>query len=452
MGLFDFRKRNKVQPQEKEIKYKPNNEYFLDILSDDRILISSDTDDKALNAYYNTPQLASIINYSSEVMARNDLRFYNDNGEQQENELLQVFENPHPLYSEGEFWETYFKQFELYNIVLTYKVSGGVSVSGLFILPFNLIQIVPVKGLTPLKIFLAKDIKEIIDYYKLSYNNKTYKIPVEDVWMMSGTSLRFDEDGYLTPDSKIDVLAYPIANIQANYEARYSLVNNRGALGLWVNKSSNDFGSPVPIVEEEKESIYKTFRRRFGLNKGKEIVGITDANMKFESSSIPVKDMEFNQGIQQDKITIADAYTFPILLLNELEGSTYNNLGVSDINLYTKKVIPMWEKLAKSITREFLETGYFEFYTGDIEALKKDDKVEAETNTINTQLIIELNTAITNRVMTPDEAIQTLVLIADVPEEVAKEVIRKNIPVADPEKSKVFIRSNGEKDIIYEKL
>jgi hypothetical protein len=166
-------------------------------------------------------------------------------------------------------------------------------------------------------------------------------------------------------------------------------------------------------------------RRHFGYQKGKEIIGLTNANLDFKSSSIPVKDMEFNQGIQQDKITIADAYTFPILLLNELEGSTYSNLDIADRNLYTKKILPMWEKVAQSITREFLEDGYVQFYTNDIEVLKKDDKVQAETNKINTDLVISLNSSVKFGEMTRDNAINTLVLIADVSEEIASEVINE---------------------------
>jgi hypothetical protein len=265
MGLLDRFRKSEGKPSEKEIKFNPSKEYFLDILSDDRILISSDTESKVLDAYYNTPQLAAIINYSSEVMARNDLRFYNNQDEEQENELLQVFENPHPLYSEGEFWETFFKQFELFNIVLTYKVQGvGTAVSGLFILPFHLITIKPKKNLTPTDVFFAKDLNEIIDSYQLSYNNKKYKIETDDVWMLTGTSLRFDEEGFLVPDSKINNLSYPIANIQANYQARYSLVNNRGALGLWVNRSANDFGQPdkTTFRLSKRQRNYRTDKRK----------------------------------------------------------------------------------------------------------------------------------------------------------------------------------------------
>lgn len=413
MALFDFLRK-------KEIKFNPSGEYFLDILSSDPIRLNSEVDNFALKSYYNTPQLASIINYSAKVSADNDLRFYNENDEQQENDILNLFENPHPLYSEGEFWETFFKQYDLYNIVLTYKVQGvGSDVSGLFILPFHRVNIVAKKGLTPTDIFFAKDLKEIISHYELIFENQKYKIETEDVWMVTGSSLKFEDQGFLEPDNITETLFYPIKNIQANYEARLSLVENRGMLGLWVNKAT-DAGNYVPIREGEKKKIYDTIRRTFGLTKGRNIAGITDANMGFESASLPVKDMEFNEGIRQDKITLCDAYNFPILLLNELEGSTYSNLEIADRNLYTKKIIPIWELISKSITNEFLDVGYVDFYTGDIEALKKDEKTEAETNKLNTELVINLNATPT---MDYDTKVNTLVLLADVSEDVAKEVI-----------------------------
>jgi hypothetical protein len=414
MGILDiFRK--------KSIKFVPQDSYFLDILSGNRKVISNENiDNFALSSYYNTPQLASIINYSAKIAANNDLRFYNDNGDEAENNIIEVFDNPHPLYSEGEFWETFFKQYDLYNIVLTYKVQGvGSELSGLFILPYHLINIIPKENLVPIDILLAQDLTDIIDHYQLEFNNKKYKILTEDVWMVSGSSLKFEDNGYLEPDNITESLRYPIMNIQANYEARYSLTNNRGMLGLWVNKSTDAMGH-VPLEDPEKKNIYSYFRKTFGLTKNRDMVGITNANLGFESASLPVKDMEFSEGISQDKIALCDGYNFPILLLNELEGSTYSNLDIADRNLYTKNTIPKWELISKSITREFLESGYVEFYTGDIEALKKDDKVEAETNEINTRLVINLNST---QSMDYESKIKTLTLIADIPEDIAKEVI-----------------------------
>jgi phage portal protein BeeE len=414
MGIFDvFRK--------KSISFQPDN-YFLDILGSSPIKITGQEDiaDFALKSYYKTPQLASIINYASKIASRNDLRFYNDSGKEQENEILKLFNNPHPLYSEGEFWETVFKQFFLFNICLIYKSSGiGNAVSGLFVLPFNLIKIVPVKGLTPIDILMATDIKEIISHYELSYRNKVYRLEVEDVWSISGSSLRFDKDGYLQPDNIIETLQYPIKNIQANYEARYSLVNNRGMLGLWVNQNRSDAGT-IPLEDHEKKEIFAELRRTYGLTGGRELNGITNANLKFESANLPIKDMELSEGILQDKIALCDAFNFPLLLLNELEGSTYSNLDNADRNLYTKNTLPLWELFEKSITREFIDSGYVEFYTGDIEALKKDDKIQAETSEINTRLVINLNNA---QSMDYESKVNTLMLLADVSEEVARLVI-----------------------------
>lgn len=413
MGIFNIFKK-------KELTFTPNRDVFFDILDDNnRIRVTSSTHGNVLNAYYNTPQIASIINYSGKVFSRNDLRFYNNSGEETENNILDVFDNPHPLYSQGEFWETFSKQYDLFNIVLTYKVVGISELQGLFILPFHLIDIVPVDNLKPIDILLAQDIKDIISHYQLNYDGKKYKIPAEDVWMLSGTSLKFDKNGFLEPDNIIETLNYPIKNIQANYEARYNLVENRGQLGVWVNNQS-DSGSYVPIEEKEKKNVRDSIRQTFGLTKGRNIVGFTNANLKFESASLPIKDMELSQGIKDDKITLCDAFSFPILLLNEVEGSTFANMDTAERLLYTNKTIPFWELVGKSITREFLTDGYVEFYTNDIEVLKKDDKVQAETNQINTQIIREIND---NNTMDYNTKVNTLILIADISEDIAKEVI-----------------------------
>ena len=55
-----------------------------------------------------------------------------------------------------------------------------------------------------------------------------------------------------------------------------------------------------------------------------------------------------------------------------------------------------------------------------IDRPKKDDKIQAETNEINTRLVINLNST---QSMDYDSKVNTLVLLADVSEDVAKLVI-----------------------------
>lgn len=429
MAIFDKLIKKAIEriSGEKGYNYLPDKDIYFNILSDEeRIKIRTESESEVLEAYYHTPQLASIVNYISKVFSRNDLRYYNANGEESDHEFLTILDNPHPLYSEGEFWETFAKQFVLHNIVLLYKVRGiGTPISGLFILPFDLMKIIPVKGLKPIDILLAKDLNELIDHYTIKYDNVKYKIPVEDVWFMTGSSLRFDGGGFLVPDNIVETLKLPLENIQANYQARFALTTKRGALGLWVNNNRSDAGV-IPMTSEEKKEARREFTRAFGVKSGQDIIGITNQDLRFENSSIPLKDLELSQAITDDKIALCDAFNFPLLLLNELEGSTFSNLNIAERLLYTNNIIPFWELVAKSLTREFIDVGYLEFYSDNIESLKKDDKTEAETNEINTRIIRDLNGSISLGQMTVDTAVNTLTSILDFDEQTARTLINDN--------------------------
>jgi hypothetical protein len=399
--IFSFKsKKSYIQENLSSINEK-NGRYFFSGIRDSGTDLDLKQTLSQLEAYYSVPQLFSIINYSAKTFSRNKPSEYNQRGEVIDNsKVVQLLNNPHPLYSEGEFWETFYKQKELFGGAFVYKAGSiGFLPTGLFVLPGQHLKIEVKDKITARELLEAKTIDEIIKKYILTFNGKRYEIDPQDVWAVWDNSLKFTDGNYVKPESKLEAIHYPINNLYQQYKARHTILSKRGALGAWVNETMDEVGH-VPITN--KQEVQDEFNSMYNLQGGFTQI-ITDAKLKWVSSTPPIKDMQLIEGIKEDKIALCDQYQFPILLLNELSGSTYSNMGIADKNLYTKKIIPDWDNVAKSVKTEF-NLADFKFKTDWIEALKPDKNKESTSAQRNSQTIIQILTNVSSGLLTSEAA------------------------------------------------
>jgi hypothetical protein len=133
--------------------------------------------------------------------------------------------------------------------------------------------------------------------------------------------------------------------------------------------------------------------------------------LDFKPIALPLDNLKLPEGIQKHKITICDRFKFPILLLNELEGSTYSNMDIALKSLYSDKIIPESQRFEFSLNKSLglLNTKFrFKFDFSHLEVLQKDAIKEAEKNKVNVEIVIMLNKAVSAKEMTRNAAIETL--------------------------------------------
>ena len=114
-----------------------------------------------------------------------------------------------------------------------------------------------------------------------------------------------------------------------------------------------------------------------------------------------------NEFQQRDKIALCDAYNYPILLLNEVEGSTYNNLSESKKLVYEDTIIPDWYKLEYTLNKNFVlhdKNLNLEIDYSHIEVLKENESVKTQVSGEKAKTISDIIEKYNNGALTMNQA------------------------------------------------
>jgi hypothetical protein len=379
-------------------------------------------------AYKNIPQIRAVIDSSAKAFARGkfeDTRM-NADGEieiDRNSDLIQAFRRPHPLLTEKEFLEALYKNWQLFDIVYIVKnIPVGFAIKGMFVLPSKDVKIVPKENIGK-DLFYATEIDEVIKGYELTFNDQIITFKPNDIWMISNSSLRLEEDGYLYPEYKMRSLKEPIKIIAASYEIDLELKINHGAIGIISPDGKDGQGEVLPLTKKSKKSLQEDYGD-YGLTREKWKLIIADAALKFSPISLPVKDLELSEGIEDQKRIIADVFTYPYELMANVKGTTFSNKKESREMLYTEKIIPEWEIIQESANYEFKlnedEDRELRINYSHIEATQGDREEKARTNKITIESVLEVNNKISENVIDQEIGINILVYTYEIPRETAK--------------------------------
>jgi hypothetical protein len=116
-----------------------------------------------------------------------------------------------------------------------------------------------------------------------------------------------------------------------------------------------------------------------------------------------------------------------ILLLNEFEGATFSNVNAVKAAIYENKLIPDGLKFADVFSQSYGKGGKYIIDISDIESLKADDKLTAETSKMNADLIIMLNEKIQTGTINYEIAVNYLVMQCNYEQQEAEALINKNV-------------------------
>jgi len=380
-----------------------------------------------LDAFYTCPPLNSIINYQAYMFSRCTFKHYKKqaNGKYKEikdSNLIKKLNNPNPLQSGNEFlsqlyiyWQVYGNNF-IYNAT-TLDPSNYDYIVNLWNLPNQYLDIKVTN-----KLWSANSLTDIIKSITLTNTREFFN--VENIILINNSGIKYDNGKYLLGSSKIDTLIKPISNILSSLEARNVLLNKRGALGILSNESTDANGT-IPLQGTEKEDLQNSFLD-YGLSNEQWQIIITDANLKWQQMALPIKDLMLEEGYKRDKIEICDAYSHDILLMNEKEASTFNNLNEAHKSVYSNKIIPCWKILESDLNNFFKleqKNEYLEICYDDIEVLKEDKSLKLDNSIKEIDIIIKLNTELRNNNISYETALNTLIDVLDYDIDKAKQLV-----------------------------
>jgi hypothetical protein len=179
------------------------------------------------------------------------------------------------------------------------------------------------------------------------------------------------------PDSRIRSLEMPINNQIGAYESRNVLINYRGALGIFSRDISSSGQIPVAaITPKEKEGLQRDFKR-YGLKEGQWQFIITSAALKWQSVSVPTKDLMLFEEVKASNEAICDKYGYPFELLANQSGTTFANRKEAGKDLYQNSIIPEAKSFYRQLN-EFFDTAAYDIVIdkdySKVPVLQEDEK------------------------------------------------------------------------------
>lgn len=204
------------------------------------------------------------------------------------------------------------------------------------------------------------------------------------------------------PQSRLIPLRYPISNLIASYEARCTLIQKRGALGILSNTAGKDGLGTIPIMQEEKDEVQSQFAANYGLTRGQGQVIITTAALSWQQMSMNTKDLMLHEEHLSDVKDICAAFGYPFPLSSHSDQSTYANMDSADTILYQNSIIPDAEDYIEEQLNEGLKTYenniIIQMSYEDIPAMQQSEKEKGEgRKAMNEALEIQWNNSIITR-------------------------------------------------------
>lgn len=367
---------------------------------------------QAYEFYKNVPELQSIINAQSNYFTNIKIEYVGLDGKPKESEVLKLLQNPNPYQDGKEFASSFYKIFNLNGIVFLYKDFNGLtyfSPNAAHLFCFSPADMTFTKKTTNTKPLKWTDIFEKITA-KFPHSDDQIKLDLNNLTFFSESVLSLDD--FHSGGYKIKAASLALDNLSAIYETENVIITNRGAAGIISPDGGTDssgFNMPVTLSDDAQKEMNEQLGI-FGTLIGKLRYIFAPVAVKFLNLIRTPQELGLEESRIRNKITIHDLWQHSILLSNELQGATFSNVKTIEARIYSNKIVPDSKKYVGFLNSNLnIEKGMFIINTSEIDALKEDDKLQAETAKINTEIIISLNTAVQENKLTKEIAVNILV-------------------------------------------
>lgn len=339
----------------------------------------------------NCPPLTTIINRKAQafINGKAEVLSIRTGNYIEDKALVSLLAKPNPVQTDRQFRSQVYSYIQAYGYcpVLIKRPVGFemdyTKISSMWVLPPNYVNI-----LTNKKYLTAKSHMDMVDKIEFTYEGMTTEIDKDSVYIFTDLSTNFDN--LVMPDSKLIPLRYPINNIIKNYEARGTIAEKRGAIGILSNARA-DSVSTLPLTQAEKKELQEDYSR-YGLGRNQWQVVITNASLNYQSMVMPVRDMMLLEMETADVMTIADAFGYPSVLLANEKGTTYSNQEGAERKLYQDTIVPEAVNYEEQLNDMLglVQHGRKVCYDFTwLPSLQEDEKLKAEVRRIQGEAVIQ---------------------------------------------------------------
>lgn len=295
----------------------------------------------SLAAITKCPPLTAIINKKAQAYINGKTWVMDLKGKESfsefANKIRKLQAKPNPLQSWKQFEaQNYFFQqtfgFCIVLPILPVGWKGNENATSIWNIPGHMI--VPKETN---KLWYQTDLKGIVEKITLVYKGVESELPLDQIYIFKDFTPSFNT--MIFPESRICSLEMPINNIIGAYESRNVLINYRGALG--IISSETDKSGFIPIKQSDKEQLQADFRR-YGLKGQQWKFIITSAAVKWQSMSVPTRDLMLFEEVIDNTMAICDSYSYPYPLMSSARTNSLggNNADPNKKLLYQDAIIP----------------------------------------------------------------------------------------------------------------
>jgi len=326
-----------------------NSEYFIPLGAED-FFFALDNERDYMRAYVECAPLKSIIKRRASAFSSGVIEVVKTTPSEnyvKDPDILNLLNNPNPIQTQTQFFAQQNTYIDIHGYCPVLKVSptGFPDVTKtIWNIPPWLFEI-DYTG----KWLKQNTIEDIFTNYRLNWNKGQISLNSKDLFFIFDDIIGTQDDSaLLLPDSRMRGLEYNVSNIIGANKSRNTLINKRGAIGILSNDSKDSVGA-LPLDPKEKEELQSDFKR-YGLTGQQWQVIVTNANLKWQQMSVPVKDLMLLEGVEADIKELARAYGYPVEMLGITEVK-YENKKYSKKELYSDTIIPEGKSRMEQFTK-----------------------------------------------------------------------------------------------------
>jgi hypothetical protein len=297
--------------------------------------------------------ITALLLRKSEAFAAGQVEVYNPASDKkvrgEYKEWEQLLKNPNPVQSQRQFLKQLYINMQLRGwcyVLKVYPAGFTDRPARLWILPPWCIEID--KRNKPIYQLENDDLKEGVWF---NWNGTRTKLDKRNLMLFTDSSMDIDMCTWL-PYSRMRALKYPLTNFISAMEARTTLIQKKGAIGILSsrNSQSDDFGV-TPMSEDEKVRLDNEFQG-YGLSREQRQVIISTAALTWQPMVFDAAALKLFEEVDANTNQICDVYNYPVELLSSIRGVTFANKNEAKKLLYQDAIIPEAADLFEQYNRQ----------------------------------------------------------------------------------------------------
>lgn len=348
--------------------------------------------DLLLYFFNNVSEINSIITYIAQKgadMPRKHVKLFSNGKEKDlgETSAIKLLNNPNHISTGRVFTVNSLSSFYVNGFIPINKIVpiGWDEPTQLFLLPGNNFYPIPEKSVNiyGLPAYGADFRSNMITKYRMFIDSKPYDLLPEEIILINDSNLSFENGAYLKGQSRLYSAIRSIRTLDYIYDTLNTLIANKGAEGFLTRRSKAGEQDNMWWHDSDDQKQVMKQLYSYGTTGGRKPIGVSTADLGFVRLSVPISEFQPIEIKQHEFRTLATALIFPSVLLNDKEGSIYNNVSLAQKAFYTDCLMPVVNAYYEALSNGLGLTEKGEALRADwskVECLQTDKKLQAETN------------------------------------------------------------------------